>query len=226
MLREYREFERWSTTVVNAYVTPLMARYLSVLEQRLGSRRLSVMQSNGGSIAAATARAAAVRTILSGPAAGVVGALIGGVITDRVFARTGSPRTRLTIMGVALLLSGAALIPIFAAPSLTVSVTFISIGVGLGFITGGIWWVAAIDAVPAQPGVAAGFADASFALSGIVAPSVMGFTISSTGSFSSGFVVMTVLAVIGAGSLLVLPRRERRGTAPVSDTPDLIAGAQ
>ena len=72
--REYREFERWSTTVVNAYVTPLMARYLSVLEQRLGSRRLSVMQSNGGSIAAATARAAAVRTILSGPAAGVVGA--------------------------------------------------------------------------------------------------------------------------------------------------------
>ncbi len=159
-------------------------------------------------------------------AAGVVGALIGGVITDRVFARTGSPRTRLTIMGVALLLSGAALIPIFAAPSLTVSVTFISIGVGLGFITGGIWWVAAIDAVPAQPGVAAGFADASFALSGIVAPSVMGFTISSTGSFSSGFVVMTVLAVIGAGSLLVLPRRERRGTAPVSDAPDLIAGAQ
>ena len=74
VLREYREFERWSTTVVNAYVTPLMARYLSVLEQRLGTRRLSVMQSNGGSIAAATARAAAVRTILSGPAAGVVGA--------------------------------------------------------------------------------------------------------------------------------------------------------
>jgi N-methylhydantoinase A/oxoprolinase/acetone carboxylase beta subunit len=74
VLREYREFERWSTTVVNAYVTPLMARYLSVLEQKLGTRRLSVMQSNGGSIAAATARAAAVRTILSGPAAGVVGA--------------------------------------------------------------------------------------------------------------------------------------------------------
>lgn len=139
-------------------------------------------------------------------AAGVVGALLGGVITDEVFARTGNPRTRLTIMGVALLLSGAALVPIIVAPSLTVSVTFISIGVGLGFVTGGIWWVAAIDAVPAQPGVAAGFADASFALSGIVAPSVMGYIVSSTGSFSSGFVVMTVLAVIGAGSMLVLPK--------------------
>jgi N-methylhydantoinase A/oxoprolinase/acetone carboxylase beta subunit len=74
VLREYREFERWSTTVVNAYVTPLMDRYLSVLEDTLGHTRLSVMQSNGGSIAAATARAQAVRTILSGPAAGVVGA--------------------------------------------------------------------------------------------------------------------------------------------------------
>ncbi|MFJ9089495.1 MFS transporter [Streptomyces sp. NPDC102384] len=140
-------------------------------------------------------------------AAGIVGALIGGVITDRVFARTGSERSRLTIMGTALLLSGAALIPIFTAPSLTVAVTFISIGVGLGFVTGGIWWVAAIDAAPSQPGVAAGFADAAFALSGIVAPSVMGLIVSVTGSFSSGFVVMTVLAVVGAGAMLVLPKR-------------------
>jgi N-methylhydantoinase A/oxoprolinase/acetone carboxylase beta subunit len=74
VLNEYREFERWSTTVVNAYVTPLMSRYLAVLEETLGASRLSVMQSNGGSIAAGAARAAAVRTILSGPAAGVVGA--------------------------------------------------------------------------------------------------------------------------------------------------------
>lgn len=74
VLREYREFERWSTTAVDAYVTPLMARYLSTLEQRLATSRLSVMQSNGGSISAGTAKAAAVRTILSGPAAGVVGA--------------------------------------------------------------------------------------------------------------------------------------------------------
>ena len=74
VLCEYREFERWSTTVVNAYVTPLMSRYLSVLETMLGTGRLRIMQSNGGSIAAATARANAVRTILSGPAAGVVGA--------------------------------------------------------------------------------------------------------------------------------------------------------
>ncbi|MPY87680.1 MAG: hydantoinase/oxoprolinase family protein [Luteitalea sp.] len=74
VLPEYREFERWSTTVINAYVTPLMARYLASLEAHIGTARLRIMQSNGGSIAAATARSTAVRTILSGPAAGVVGA--------------------------------------------------------------------------------------------------------------------------------------------------------
>ncbi len=74
VLREYREYERWSTTIVNAYVTPLMSQYLSALETHLGDRGLRIMQSNGGSISAATAKSAAVRTILSGPAAGVVGA--------------------------------------------------------------------------------------------------------------------------------------------------------
>jgi N-methylhydantoinase A/oxoprolinase/acetone carboxylase beta subunit len=89
VLPEYREFERWSTTVVNAYVTPLIHGYLTNLERRLTADvnstrllqrrrgrapRLRIMQSNGGSISAAAARAQAVRTVLSGPAAGVVGA--------------------------------------------------------------------------------------------------------------------------------------------------------
>lgn len=77
VLPEYREFERWSTTVVNAYVTPLMDRYLARLEDSLGAtgqNRLSIMQSNGGCISASAARAQAVRTVLSGPAGGVVGA--------------------------------------------------------------------------------------------------------------------------------------------------------
>ncbi|HEX3968214.1 MAG TPA: hydantoinase/oxoprolinase family protein [Edaphobacter sp.] len=74
VLREYREFERWSTTVVNAYVTPLMARYLEKLEDGMRGKSLKIMQSNGGSISAHRAKTAAVQTILSGPAAGVVGA--------------------------------------------------------------------------------------------------------------------------------------------------------
>ncbi len=73
-LPEYREFERWSTTVVNAYVTPIIDRYLGRLESELLAPRLRVMQSNGGSLSAAAARAQAVRTVLSGPAGGAVGA--------------------------------------------------------------------------------------------------------------------------------------------------------
>jgi N-methylhydantoinase A/oxoprolinase/acetone carboxylase beta subunit len=74
VLPEYREYERWATTAVNAYVGPLMARYLEHLQQGLGRSTLRIMQSNGGSISAARARMEAAQTILSGPAAGVVGA--------------------------------------------------------------------------------------------------------------------------------------------------------
>ncbi|MGE4191961.1 MAG: hydantoinase/oxoprolinase family protein [Pseudodesulfovibrio sp.] len=78
ILAEFREFERTSTTVVNAYVSPIMTRYLTDLRHGLGNAGLSVMQSNGGSISAATAMRESVRTILSGPAGGAVGALATG----------------------------------------------------------------------------------------------------------------------------------------------------
>jgi N-methylhydantoinase A len=76
ILPEYREYERTSTTVVNAYLAPVMGRYLGSLERHLGSRRrsLRIMQSNGGSVSGRVAIREPVRTILSGPAGGVVGA--------------------------------------------------------------------------------------------------------------------------------------------------------
>jgi N-methylhydantoinase A/oxoprolinase/acetone carboxylase beta subunit len=88
VLPEYREFERWSTTAVSAYVTPLMARYLATLEERLGGATLRVMQSNGGTMSAAAARRGAVQTILSGPAGGARGALAVAAAAgyDRVIA--------------------------------------------------------------------------------------------------------------------------------------------
>ncbi len=71
---EYREYERASTVVINAYVRPLMERYLTRVQEGLEGRRLLIMQSNGGIIDAATAGREAARTALSGPAAGAVGA--------------------------------------------------------------------------------------------------------------------------------------------------------
>jgi N-methylhydantoinase A len=85
ILPEYREYERTSTVCVNAYLQPLMGRYLRRLTGYAGLRpasardacvpRLRVMQSSGGSISADAAASEPVRTILSGPAGGVVGAL-------------------------------------------------------------------------------------------------------------------------------------------------------
>jgi N-methylhydantoinase A len=88
ILPEFREYERTSTTVVNAYLSPLMSGYLLGTQNRAraawysGPRprtattpvRVHVMQSNGGIISAEKAARQPVTTILSGPAGGVIGA--------------------------------------------------------------------------------------------------------------------------------------------------------
>lgn len=73
ILPEYREYERASTVAANAYLQPLMKNYMDALQTR--APRLRVMQSSGGSLSARAAADEPVRTILSGPAGGVVGAI-------------------------------------------------------------------------------------------------------------------------------------------------------
>jgi len=106
ILPEYREYERTSTVVINAYLQPLMGRYLKRLLAT--AKTLRVMQSSGGSISADVAAVEPVRTILSGPSGGVVGALraaqsagtqnvitfdMGGTSTDVALCDSGSIRT-------------------------------------------------------------------------------------------------------------------------------------
>jgi len=102
---EFREFERAATIAVNAYIGPLMEAYLSELAA-LRRFHIAIMQSNGGFLSARDASRHAVRTVLSGPAGGVIGALetarssgfrrllgfdMGGTSTD-VSLVDGSPR--------------------------------------------------------------------------------------------------------------------------------------
>jgi N-methylhydantoinase A len=76
---EFREYERFSTTALNAYLQPVMVRYLARLEAALGERlpeaEVGINQSSGGLMSLARARDLPIRTALSGPAAGVVGAV-------------------------------------------------------------------------------------------------------------------------------------------------------
>jgi N-methylhydantoinase A len=76
ILPEFREYDRSITTVMNAYVRPIMRRYLSAIEGRLAETeihsRLHIVRSDGGLMSAAAAAERPVHTVLSGPAGGVI----------------------------------------------------------------------------------------------------------------------------------------------------------
>lgn len=110
ILPQFREYERASTTVMSAYIAPIMVRYIESLKARLEERgfggRILLTQSNGGIIPPSAIRQEVVRTLLSGPAAGVTGALfvardvgladiitldMGGTSTDVCLVNSGHP---------------------------------------------------------------------------------------------------------------------------------------
>ena len=118
ILREFREFERASTAVLNAFLTPVMASYLGSLSARLHDaekglgvgrdKPIMVMEAAGGLMTVETALAKPVHTILSGPAGGVVAGAhfahlagaanvitmdVGGTSTDISLIRNGQPET-------------------------------------------------------------------------------------------------------------------------------------
>lgn len=97
VLPEFREYERTSTTLVNAYVSPVLDGYLRRLESALSASadrqnplHLRVMGSNGGSLSLEEARRSGVRCILSGPAGGIVGAQLIGELAQAADEHHGS----------------------------------------------------------------------------------------------------------------------------------------
>ena len=110
IVREYREYERTSTTVVNAYIQPIFRRYIGSLETTLTEQGFTgsfyITRSGGGALLARDASAVPVHTIFSGPAGGLIGASrlseildranliavdIGGTSTDACVVRDGTP---------------------------------------------------------------------------------------------------------------------------------------
>ena len=108
--REFREYERASTTALSAYVQPIIDSYLGRFEARLAREgftgRFSIMQSNGGRLPASAIRRNAISALFSGPAAGVTGAIrqtgasgydnlvtfdMGGTSTDVCLVSGGKP---------------------------------------------------------------------------------------------------------------------------------------
>lgn len=135
LLPQFREYERTSTTVINAYVSPIVDRYLGKLEGQLQSNGFEgpclIMQSNGGIMTADAARKRAVWMLLSGPAAGVVAALavaraaghsniitldMGGTSTDVCLVSGGKPQisTEGKVGGLAIGIPGLEIVSVGA----------------------------------------------------------------------------------------------------------------
>jgi N-methylhydantoinase A len=110
IVREYREYERTSTTLVNAYIQPIFRRYIGTLDKAMAEQGFAgsfyITRSGGGALLARDSAAAPVHTIFSGPAGGLIGAArlseiigrgnliavdIGGTSTDACVVRDGMP---------------------------------------------------------------------------------------------------------------------------------------
>lgn len=117
VLPEYREYARFSTTVANAYIRPTLERHLSTLiASKQFPKSFRLMLSNGGSVSGRNFESAGIRTVLSGPAGGVLGAFeiaktagynqiitfdMGGTSTDVSLCNNGiSLTTESTISGL------------------------------------------------------------------------------------------------------------------------------
>ena len=138
--REFREYERTSTTALAAYVQPVIAGYVTRFSETLAARgfcgRFSIMQSNGGRMPAAAMARNAIAALFSGPAAGVIGAVrgvaaagygnlitldMGGTSTDVSLVADGQPEL-------------AAMTTIDGLPVKTPVVDIVTVGAGGGSI--------------------------------------------------------------------------------------------
>ena len=164
VLPEIREYERFSTTVLNAYIGPLMNRYLEGLESRLASkgftRTIFLMTSNGGVTSAGRARRLPVQTVLSGPAGGVaasveLGQLLG--VENLISCDMGGTSTDVCLVeGLRAPLTTEQMIAGY--PNRTPQVEIVTIGAGggsLAWLDGGETLAVGPRSAGADPGPAA-----------------------------------------------------------------------
>jgi N-methylhydantoinase A len=163
VLPEFREYERFITTVMNAALVPVMSRYLGRLEQKVRNEGLPtgprIMQSSGGVISAAGAGARPINTLFSGPSAGVIGAAhlcaragfpdiitfdMGGTSTDVCLVEGGAP-----------LITNQRIVARFPVKCPTVDVHSVGAGGGsVGFVDSGGFLRVGPNSAGARPGPA------------------------------------------------------------------------
>ncbi|MCB8876854.1 MFS transporter [Acidisoma silvae] len=122
-----------------------------------------------------------------------------GPFSDYLLRRTGRLRVaRSYLLIVSQLGAALAVIPVVISGNSTIAILFISLAVGLNMSTNAVYFAAGVDVARQQAGTALGIMDAGLAIAAFVAPSLTGYVVSLTGSFTAAFWLMGALSLCSA----------------------------
>lgn len=141
---------------------------------------------------------------------GIIFMATGGFLADAVYFKTKNCRyARSHFIWISQLLAGLMIIPIVLVHTLFFALLFISLAVGFILSANGAYYTTTIDVTRSKAATALGLTDGFFALSGILAPVITGWLITLTGSFDTGFLLMSVLALLSVIITLIWHHPER-----------------
>jgi len=130
--------------------------------------------------------------------AGVVGDTLGGIVTDRIYARTGNlNRARSLMVAICMGLTCLSLLPLMFTTDVMTSLACLSAGFFFAEMTIGPMWAVPMDIAPQASGTASGIMNSGSALAAIISPVVGGYLIDVTGNWQLPFVGSMVLMLVG-----------------------------
>ena len=142
--------------------------------------------------------------------AGVIGDSLGGIVTDRLYVKTGSlAKARSLMVAVCMLLTCLSLVPLMFTHDLMTSLASLSAGFFFAEMTIGPMWAVPMDIAPEASGTASGIMNTGSAFAAIVSPVVGGWLIDTTGNWQLPFVGSMALMLVGA-ALTFAMRPDRR----------------
>jgi MFS family permease len=142
--------------------------------------------------------------------AGVVGDTLGGIVTDRIYERTGNlNRARSLMVAVCMGLTCLSLLPMMFSTNPIVALVCLSAGFFFAEMTIGPMWAVPMDIAPQASGTASGIMNSGSALAAIISPVVGGYLIDVTGNWQLPFVGSMALMLVGM-SLTFLMRPSQR----------------
>lgn len=152
--------------------------------------------------------------------AGVVGDTLGGVLSDRIFKKTGNLRlARRSLLLVGLLGALAFIVPAVFTASAVMAVALLAGSFFFLELTNAVLWSLPIDIAGKYAGTAGGMMNTGFGVAGVVSPAVFGFLIDKTGSYEVPFMITGALLLLGAAAAMKIDPNKHIDAAEPGDAP-------